>query len=39
MGTFLRFLQNYCAALKKKYWAAKKEEIVNLAVFTIFSFL
>ena len=39
MGTLLRFLQNYCAAVTKKYWAVKKEEIVNQTTFALFSFL
>ena len=39
MGTLLRFLQNYCAAVTNKYWAVKKEEIVNLRIFFLFSFL
>ena len=39
MGTVLPSLQNYCAALNNKYWAVKKEEIVNLGIFVLFSFL
>ena len=29
MGTLLRFLEKSCAAVTKKYWALKKEEILN----------
>ena len=39
MGTLLRFLENYCAAVTRKYWALKKEEIVNLTIFGLFNFL
>ena len=39
MGTLLRFLQNYCAAVTNKYWAVKKGEIVNVTIFLLFSFL
>ena len=39
MGTLLRFFKNYCAAVTKKYWALKKEEILNLTIFGLFSFL
>ena len=39
MGKPLRFLENYCAALTKKYWALKKEQILNLTTFVLFSFL
>ena len=39
LGTLLRFPQNYCAAVTKKYWAVKKEEIVNMSIFLLFSFL
>ena len=39
MGTFLRFLENYSAAVTKRYWALKKEEILNLVTFALFSFL
>ena len=38
-GTLLRLLQNYCAALNRKYWAVNKEEIANLGIFVLFSFL
>ena len=26
-GTLLRFLENYCAAVTKKYWALKKNKL------------
>ena len=40
MGTLLLFLENYCAAADaKKYCAFKREEIVNLTIFSRFSFL
>ena len=39
MGTLLRFLQNYCSAVTKKYWELKKEQIVNLEILVLFSFL
>ena len=39
MGTLLPFLEKYCAAVTKKYWALKKEEILNLTFFVLFSFL
>ena len=38
MGTLLRFPENYCAAVSKKYWALKKEEILNLTNLLLFSF-
>ena len=38
-GTLLRFLENYCAAISKKYWPLKKEETVNVTIFVLFSFL
>ena len=39
MRTLLLFLENYCAAVTKKYWALKKEETVNLKIFFVFRFL
>ena len=39
MGTLLRFVENYCAAVTKKYWALEKEEILNLAICALFNFL
>ena len=39
MGTLLRFLQSYCAAVTKKYWPLEKEEISNLTIFILLSFL
>ena len=39
MGKRLRFLENYCAALTKKHFPLKKEQILNLANFVLFSFL
>ena len=39
MGKLLHFLENYCAALTKKYWALKKEQALNLTTFIDFSFL
>ena len=38
-GTFLRFLQSYCAVVTKKYWAPEKEEISTLTIFNLLSFL
>ena len=35
----LWFFKNYCAAVTKKFWALKKEKIVNLTIFVLFSFL
>ena len=32
------FLENYCAAFTKTYWALKKEETVNLTIFVLFTF-
>ena len=37
--TLLCFCENYCAAVIKKYWALKKQEILNLTVFVLFSLL
>ena len=37
-GTFLRFLQSYCAVVTKKYWAPEKEEISTLTIFNLLSF-
>ena len=34
----LCFFLNYCAAVSKKFWALKKEEVVNLTIFVLFSF-
>ena len=39
MGKFLRFLENYCAALTKKYWILKKEQILNLTTFVFFDII
>ena len=39
MGKLLRFLENYCSAVTKKYWELKKEEIGNLKILVLFSFL
>ena len=38
-GTLLRFLQNYCVFVTKKYWALEKKEILYLAIFNLLSFL
>ena len=38
-GDTSSFLENYCAAVTKRYWALEKEEILNLTVFVLFSFL
>ena len=38
MEILLRFLESYCAPVTKKYWALKKEGIVNLPIFVLFSF-
>ena len=37
--TLLFFLENYCAAVSKKYWALKKQEILNLTIFVLTRFL
>ena len=39
MGKPLRFLENYCAALTKKYFPLKKKQILNLANLVLFNFL
>ena len=39
MGSLFLFLENYCSAVTKKYWALKKEEILILTIFVLFSFL
>ena len=39
MGKLLRFLENYCAALTKKHFPLKKEQILNLATLVLFRFL
>ena len=39
MGTLFFFLENYCAAVSKKYWALKKQEILTLTIFVFFRFL
>ena len=39
METLLQFLENYCAAVTKKYWSLKKEEILNLTIFALLRFL
>ena len=39
MGKLLRFVENYCAAVTKKYWALEKEEILNLTLSALFSLL
>ena len=38
METLLQFLENYGAAVTKRYWALKKEEILNLTIFVLFVF-
>ena len=38
METLLQFLENYGAAVTKRYWALKKEEILNLTIFVLFFF-
>ena len=38
-GTLLRFLENYCATVTKKYWALKKEELLNRPITVLFRFL
>ena len=38
-GTILRFSENYSTVVTKTYWALKKEEIVNLTIFFLLSFL
>ena len=38
-GDTSSFFENYCAAVTKKSWAFKKEEIVNLKLFVVLSFL
>ena len=39
MVKLLRFLESYCAALTTKYWALKKQQMLNLTTFVFFSFL
>ena len=39
MGTLLPFLKKYCAAVTKKYWALKKEELLNPTILLLFNFL
>ena len=39
MVTLLRFVQNYRTPVTKKYWALKKEIILNLAIIVLFRFL
>ena len=39
MGKLLRFFENYCTAVTKKYWALKKEQILNLTTLVVFNFL
>ena len=38
MEMLLRFLENYCAtaAVTKKYWALKKEELLNPTILALF---
>ena len=38
MGTLFPFLKNYCAAVTKKYWALKKEELLNPTFLLLFKF-
>ena len=37
-GTLLRFLENYCAPVTQKYWALKKEELLNRPISPFFVF-
>ena len=39
MGTLLPFLKNDCAAVTKKYWPLKKEELLIPTILVSFSFL
>ena len=39
MGTLLSFSENYSAIVNKTYWALIKEEIVNLTIVVLCSFL
>ena len=39
MGTLLFFLENYCAAVSKKYWRLNKQEILSLTIFVLFGIL
>ena len=39
MGTLLPFHENYCAAVTKRYWGLKKEEVLNMRIFVLFSFM
>ena len=39
MGKLFHFLENYFAAVTKRYWTLKKEEILNLTIFFLFSFV
>ena len=38
MATLLRFHEDYCAAVTKKYWPLEKGELVNLTIFVLFCF-
>ena len=38
METLLQLLENYCAAVTKRYLALKKEKKLNLTIFVLFSF-
>ena len=37
-GTLLPFLENYFSDFTRRYWALKKEEVLNLRIFVLFSF-
>ena len=37
-GTLFPFLKNCCAAVTKKYWALKKEELLNPTILLLFNF-
>ena len=39
MGTLLRFSESYCPVVSKACWPLKKEEIVKMAIFVLFSIL
>ena len=39
MGTLLCFSENCSVIVNKTYWALKKEEIINLTIIVLCSFL
>ena len=39
METSFVFLKNYCVTFTKTYWVLKNEEVLNLTIVALFSFL